>query len=66
MVDTQVHPLEGKERNAYSSGRVKETRVKETTFREWVVANQIGILPVPLPNDVVAPSLTVQWLQVSP
>lgn len=45
MVDTQLHPLEGKDRNAYSSGRVKETRVKETTFREWVVANQIGILP---------------------
>ncbi|KAJ5353576.1 hypothetical protein N7541_006140 [Penicillium brevicompactum] len=39
MADVQPHPVERKERNAYLSS----PRVKETTFREWVVANQIGI-----------------------
>ncbi|CAG8935305.1 unnamed protein product [Penicillium salamii] len=39
MADVQVpEHKERKERNAYLS-----SRVKETTFREWVVANQIGI-----------------------
>ncbi|CAI7644072.1 unnamed protein product [Penicillium bialowiezense] len=39
MADVQAQPVERKERNAYLSS----PRVKETTFREWVVANQIGI-----------------------
>lgn len=38
MADVQAQPVERKERNAYLSS----PRVKETTFREWVVANQIG------------------------
>lgn len=39
MTETMpVQLLERKERNTYSSSRP----AKETTFREWVVTNQIG------------------------
>jgi acyl-CoA-dependent ceramide synthase len=41
MADTMpVQPLERKERNAYVSSGARPA--KETTFREWVVTNQIG------------------------
>lgn len=51
MADVQVpEHKERKERNAYLS-----SRVKETTFREWVVANQIGRLTPPKGG----PSLTL-------
>lgn len=50
MADTAV-PLqqlpERKERNAYVSPPSGPRPAKETTFREWVVANQIGMKKPP-------------------
>ncbi|KAJ5542048.1 hypothetical protein N7535_004466 [Penicillium sp. DV-2018c] len=46
MADTAVQPrppAEHEKRNAYVSSPSGSRPAKETTFREWVVANQIGI-----------------------
>ena len=41
------------ERNVYVSSR-NGPRAKETTFREWVVNNQIGMKVNILPNEAIS------------
>jgi hypothetical protein len=48
------------ERNAYVG-----SRVKETTFREWVVANQIGMNTPTVPDPIQAARNRVEIRAVS-